>query len=120
MGVPRDPAVLTQDALIGSSGVRVVRVVVTGGGGLVDVRYQVLDAEKAASIHDAKRPPAVVEERTGTVLDRQWMGHDASQHATKPGRTAYMLLLNPKESIQAGSSVTVRLGDGELRHVLVR
>src|SRR5262245_464958 len=33
-------------------GVRLTRVAVTGGGGLLDLRFQVLDPEKAAAIHD--------------------------------------------------------------------
>jgi hypothetical protein len=117
---PREPAALPQEDLIRASGVRVVRVVVAGGGGLVDVRYQVLDTEKASTIHDTDRPPSVVDERSGTELDRQWMGHDATRHASKVGRTEYLLLLNPGAVVEAGSSVTVRLGDGSLEHVLVR
>lgn len=116
--LPRDPALLDQRALEQAVGVRVVRVSVTGGGGLIDVRYRVVDEQKALAIHEGD-PPALVDERTGLTLDDQWMGH--LMHPTPHlGRTYYLLLLNPGRQLRPGSGVVVRLGDATLPHVLVR
>src|SRR5262245_10831493 len=68
------PAV-SADGLPGRSGVRITQVAVTGGGGLVDLRFRVLDPDKAHALHDPTTPPAVVDERSGLVLDRLLMGH---------------------------------------------
>ena len=57
------PELVSAAGLLERSGVRVVRVAATGGGGLLDLRYQVVDPGKAAAIHDAETPPALVDER---------------------------------------------------------
>ena len=44
------------------SGVRLIRVAVTGGGGLLDLRYQVVDPSKAVAVHEANTPPAIIDE----------------------------------------------------------
>lgn len=115
---PVDPARLSQADLEQTAGVRVLRVTTTAGGGLVDVRYQVIDEQKAGSIHTAAAPPALVDEHTGRIVDRDWMGH-ASHPTPHLGRTYYLLLVNPGV-LRPGSGVTVRMGAATLEHVLVR
>ena len=66
------------------SGVQIVRVAVTGSGGLVDLRYQVLDPDAAASLHDAATPPQLVDERTGVLVDALFM-EPLAQGTARPG-----------------------------------
>jgi hypothetical protein len=114
-----DLAKLDQAAFEQRAGVRLVRVSATAAGGLVDVRYQVVDEEAALSIHDSGRTPALVDERTGRTFDDEWMGH--LMHPTlRLGRTYYLLLLNPGGELKSGSGVTVTMGGAILEHVLVR
>lgn len=114
---PVEPGRLAQTDLEDKSGVRVVRVAVAGGGGMIDVRYQVVDPEKALSVHSGT--PAIVDERSGRTIDRQWMGHGGPSRFTL-GRTYYLLFVNSDGLLQPGAGVTVKLGGGRVEHVLVR
>jgi hypothetical protein len=115
---PRSP-VVSAAGLVDRSGVRVVRVAVTGDGGLIDLRYQVVDADKAAAVHDEATPPLVIDERTGAALGSLLMGH---LHAgpVKVGVTYYLLFENKGWIVRRGGRVTVRLGDARLAHVRVQ
>jgi hypothetical protein len=111
------PPLVTESGLVERSGVRVVRVAVTGDGGLVDLRFLVVDADKAAAVHE--RQPLLVDERTGGVIDRPWMGH-VHTHGLKLGVGYYVLFENVGSLIRPGSLVTVQLGDARLPHVRVQ
>lgn len=101
------------------SGVAVTRVAVTGDGGLVDLRYRVVDPTKANSLHDQATPPAVIDEKTGLVVHQLFMDHSHSgtYHA---GITYYLVFNNPRDWVHRGSRVTVLLGNAQLEHVVVR
>lgn len=100
-----------------ASGLRIERVTVSGAGGLVDVRYSVLDSTKALR----SGGPHVVDERSGAVADRPWMGHaHGSDDVAREGTGHYALLLNPGGSFRSGSPVTLVAGDAQLPHLRVR
>jgi len=101
------------------SGVKITQVAVTGGGGLVDLRYQVFDPNKANALHDKRTPPALVEEQTGLVVNRTLMDH-AHHGPYKVGVTYYLVFNNPGNLVRRGSMVTVLLGNAEVQHVVVR
>jgi hypothetical protein len=92
---------------------------VTGGGGLLDLRYEVVDADKAVALHDPSTPPALVEESSGLVVDSLLMGH-AHKASYKPGVTYYLVFENPGDLVQQGGKVSVLLGTVELEHVDVQ
>ena len=112
------PAV-SASGLAGRSGVRLIRVAVTAGGGLLDLRYQVVDPSKAVTVHEAGTPPAIIDERTGLVLNRLLMGH-AHQGPLKPAVSYYLVFENTGNWVNHGSEVTVLLGDAEVEHVVVK
>ena len=101
------------------SGVRLIRVAVTGGGGLLDLRYQVVDPNKAVAVHEAQTPPAIIDERTGLVLNRLLMGH-AHHGQLKPAVSYYLIFENTGNWVRRGSEVTVLLGDAQVEHVVVK
>jgi hypothetical protein len=109
------PAAVSAAGLAQRSGVRVVRVASTGAGGLLDLRYQVVDPNTAAAIHDPDTPPALVDERTGLVLGRLLMGHMHHGRA-KAGVTYYLIFLNPGDAVRRGDRVSVVLGGARLEH----
>lgn len=115
---PRDLSGLAQTELEQIAGVRIVRLAVTGAGGLVDVRFLVVDPEKALAVHDKDDPPAIVDERTGTTIDRQWMAH-SSPTTMRLGGTYYLLFVNPADLIRPGSAVTVMLGGARVENIRV-
>lgn len=101
------------------SGVRLVRVAVTGGGGLLDLRYQVVDPSKAVTVHESRTPPAIIDEGTGLVLSRLLMGH-AHQGELKPAVGYYLIFENTGNWVHRGSEVTILLGDAQVEHVIVK
>jgi hypothetical protein len=100
------------------TGVRIVRVAVSGGGGLLDVRYEVLDPTAAAAIHDPTTPPELVDERTGVVVRDLFMGHSHSGRF-KAAETYFLLFDNPGTLVRRGTRVTVQLGAARVAHVRV-
>jgi hypothetical protein len=107
------------DGLAARSGVRITQVAVTGGGGLLDLRFQVLDPNRANSLHDAATPPAVIDESSGLVVRDLLMSHAHTGKFTA-GETYYLVFENPGNWIRRGSKVTVLLGQAQVAHVVVR
>jgi hypothetical protein len=119
-GGPRPlPAAVGAAELARRSGVRVVRVAATGGGGLLDLRYQVVEPDAAVAVHDADTPPALVDERSGQVLSGLLMGH-MHHGRLKAGLSYYLIFTNPGDVVRPGDRVSVVLGDARLAHVRVR
>jgi hypothetical protein len=101
------------------SGVRIVRLAITSGGGMIDLRYLVIDPDKALVIHDRDNPPTVVDESTGQSYNTPWMDHGHTR-ALKAGVVYYTLLLNQGGGIRRGDWVTVIIGGYRLEHVIVQ
>ncbi len=100
-------------------GVDVTLVAVTAAGGLVELRVQVTDPDKADSIlHDESARPAIVSEDTGATLV---MAAPPHQHGElQLGGSYFFLLANAHNAIRAGSEVTLVLGDSRLEHLEVQ
>ncbi|HLE15840.1 MAG TPA: hypothetical protein VI776_13915 [Anaerolineales bacterium] len=114
-----EAAELSQAAFEAKTGMRVVRVALATGGGMVDLRYQVLDPDKAVIVHDDQNPPAILDQASGKILNIPWMAH-ASKHTLRTGITYYVLLLNQEGVLKRGSRVTVILGGVSLENVVVQ
>jgi hypothetical protein len=110
--------VVTGDGLAQQSGVNIAQVAVTGDGGLVDLRFRVVDPERADTLHDQNTPPAVVDEQTGLVVHELFMDHSHTG-PYKAGVTYYLVFNNPGNWVHHGSRVTVLLGNAQVEHVLV-
>jgi hypothetical protein len=111
------PAVSTE-GLVQRSGVKITQVALTGGGGLIDLRYKVIDPNKAHALHEPRTPPALVDERTGLVIDQLLMNHSHSGEF-KPAVTYYLVFENIGNWVHRGSRVTVLLGNAQVEHVVV-
>jgi hypothetical protein len=96
-----------------ATGVRIVQVAATAGGGLLDLRYQVLDPDKALVVHDQDRPPALLSRRTGTVLAQRWHNH-VTTRSLKHAVVYHELLVNTGGAIGTGDDVSVLVGDWRL------
>jgi hypothetical protein len=101
------------------TGVRIVRVAITGDGGLVDLRYQVIDPNAADSIHEPETPPLLVDEQTGLLINELFMGH-MHHGQLKAAQTYYLIFNNPGTLLRAGRPVTVQLGAARVAHVQVQ
>lgn len=99
-------------------GLKIVRVSASGGGGLVDVRFQVVNPDLAASLHEHDLPPGVIDGSTGVLIDELLMAHSHTGDFV-PGVTYFYLFDNPGNFVRPGSTVTVFLGKAEVPDVPV-
>lgn len=111
--------ILDESAFGAATGVRVTQVAITGDGGIVDLRYQVLDPDRAGAVHSPETPPSLVDERTGLEVNQLVMGHSHKGNLNA-GVSYYLLFFNPGNLVQPGDTVTVQLGEARLAHVRVR
>lgn len=106
-------------AMENSLGIRVDTVQLVAAGGIVEVRYTVLDAVKASTFqNDVHHPPVLHSEQHGgniyrTALMKQ--GHDL-----RPGQTYYVLYLNNANAVHRGDTLEIDAGRNRLQHVPVR
>jgi hypothetical protein len=91
-------------------GIKVNLVAVIADGGLVDVRFTVLDKEKAAHVlHDADTLPALLVESNGAVL-RAPRPH-AHKLTLVDGASYFLLFPNSGGVVQSGTPVSVVISD---------
>lgn len=109
---------ISREELINDYGFRVRLIGVTAAGGLVDVRFKILDKEKAAVL--LKNPefyPELVAE-DGTILSVPAKGMD-EMHLEDDG-IVFMLYPNLGGVITPGSPVIIRFGNLELESILAQ
>jgi hypothetical protein len=91
---------------------------VTGDGGLVDLRFKVVDPDRANAVHHPATPPAVVAEDSGLVVHELFSNHSHTR-AHQVGVTYHLVFNNPGNWMNHGSRVSVLLGDAQVEYVLV-
>lgn len=98
-------------------GVRFSFLAVTADGGMVELRYRVVDEGKAANFgHYSETAPMIISEDSGKIVDVTIMG--LHNHRVEPGRTYYVLYRNTESAIQSGRPVTIAVGDIKLEHAV--
>jgi hypothetical protein len=97
-------------------GIKVNLVGVTAAGGLVDVRFTVIDKDKAIGIlHDGTSMPELLVEPSGAVIHAPTgMRHKVT---ILNGGNYFLLYSNPGGAIQAGTQVSVVIGDIRLEPI---
>lgn len=95
----------------------------TAAGYMLDLRYHVLDAAKAAPLFVRRTRPILLDEKTGTrfaVLTPPKVGAMRSSNDPKEGKTYFMFFANPGRRLQKGQRVTVTIGDFSVKGLVVR
>ena len=100
-------------------GVRVDLVGLTALGGLIELRFTVLDKDKATGLfHDATMTPQMVVEKSGTVL------HPPSGMAHKlvllNGASYFMLFTNVADAVHSGDLVSIAVDQVRIEHIPVK
>lgn len=100
-------------------GLAVTLVGVTASGGIVDVRFKVLDADKARStLQDEKNMPVLnVEGSTVTPMMRDTAIQDQDLEV---GKAYYILYSNPRGVVKPGTPVSVAVGDLVLEPIIAQ
>jgi hypothetical protein len=111
---------VTVDEMAGRYGVDVNLIAVTAAGGLVELRYQVVDPDKATRLlHDEDLAPTLVAEDTGATLRMAAPPHKHGAEL-RTGGMYFFLLANTRNALHKGSPVTLVIGDARLEHLTVQ
>lgn len=109
--------VVTEDGMAARYGIDVTLVAVTAAGGLVELRYQVVDPDKADRVvHDRALSPALVVEHSGQTLVMAAPPHHHGAEL-RLGGTYFFLMANARNAIHRGDEVTLVIGDARLEHI---
>ena len=95
-------------------GIELVAMRSTAAGHMIDFRYRVLDAEKAAPLFVRKTKPYLIHQESGKALavpNTAKLGSLRNSNIPQQGRTYWMFFGNSHGLIQAGDKVTVAIGD---------
>jgi hypothetical protein len=124
-GSPALAASIHSDALLHAKewGVEVIGVRPSAAGYMLDFRYRVLDAEKAAELVNRKIKPYLIVEKDGSTLrvpvtSKLGPLRQSAQYA-KENRNYFMFFANPNRHVKSGDLVTVVIGDFKAEHLLV-
>jgi len=129
--LPLDPSV-ERKALAGTSqadvieetwGVRIEMAMLSAAGYMVDIRFRVLDAEKARPIFERKTKPCLVDQATGAkfiVPSPPKVGQLRAGGNIKEGKTYFVFFANPGKYVKSGNKVTVEIGDFRAEDVIVQ
>ncbi len=105
-------------------GVEVHGARLSASGYVIDLRYRVLDAEKARPLLDRKVLPVLVDETTGErfyIPQPPVVGalrQTSRNNAIALGKNYFMIFANPDQRIKAGQTLALYIGDqsfGNLR-----
>lgn len=104
-------------------GVRVIGIRLSAAGHILDFRYRVIDAEKAAPIMNRRLQPQLIIEQTGVKLSVP-VGPTVGPMRQAPkfpqaGRNYFMLFSNPGHAAKPGDRVTVQIGDFRAEHLTI-
>jgi hypothetical protein len=104
-------------------GIKIRSLRTTAGGYMLDLRYQVVDAEKAAPLFKRKTKPYLIDQATGAkfaVPVTAKIGPLRSSNKPKSGRGYFMFFGNPGNFVKVGNKVTVVIGDFRAEDLVVQ
>ncbi len=103
-------------------GIKVESAMLSAGGYMVDFRFRVLDATKAARIFDRKTMPYMIDQATGAkfiVPSPPKVGPLRSGGNIKEGRVYFIFFANPAKYVKSGNKITVVVGDLNIQDIVV-
>jgi len=104
-------------------GVEILAVRRAAAGHMLDFRYRVVDARKAAPLFVRQTKPYLIHQRSGKALgvpETAKLGPLRNSNMPQAGRVYWMFFGNPGGFVQAGDKVTVAIGDFRVADLLVQ
>lgn len=115
----KNPQAPRSAALENALGIRFTQATLVGDNGLVELRYVVLDGEKASRFQaNTKNPPRLRNEKRGGLAWRTALMKQG--HSLRPGQTYYLLYQNTKDVLRRGDTLEIQYGANKLAHVPVQ
>lgn len=103
-------------------GIQIIGIRLSAAGFMLDFRYRVIDAEKAAPLFDRATKPYLIDQETGAkfaVPNPPKTGPLRTSDPPQQGRTYWMFFGNPGRYVKAGNKVTVVIGDFRAENLVV-
>jgi len=103
-------------------GIQISGIRLTSGGFMLDFRYRVIDAEKAAPLFDRATKPHLIHQETGAkfmVPNPPKTGPLRTSNEPQQGRVYWMFFGNPGRYVKPGDKVTVVIGDFRAENLIV-
>jgi hypothetical protein len=117
---PAPGRAISPKALERSHGIRITQVAVTGAGGLVDLRFTVVDPQKARPLLEGHAgAPQLIAVKSGLALDPPHHGAMRSVRLKKDA-ASFILYPNARNAIRPGSRVAVAFGAVRVEPVVAR
>ncbi len=110
------------DQLAEQWGIEVTSIRLTANDHMIDFRYRVLDAAKAASLFERQTKPRLVHDKTGKVLavpDTAKIGPLRNSYTPEAGKIYWMFFGNAGYLVKPGDRVTVVIGDFRAEDLVV-
>ncbi len=103
-------------------GVQIVGIRISAAGFMLDFRYRVIDAEKAAPLFDRATKPYLIHQESGAkfmVPNPPKTGPLRTSDTPQQGRVYWMFFGNPGRYVKPGNKVTVVIGDFKAENLIV-
>lgn len=103
-------------------GIRPLSIRHSAEGYMLDFRYRITDAEKAAPLFSPRIKPYIIDQETGAVMavpDVPKLGSMRSTRKPVKDKNYAILFANPQKYIKSGRKVTVVIGDFKAENLVV-
>jgi hypothetical protein len=114
--------VVNTESMEESWGIQIIGIRLSAAGFMLDFRYRVIDAEKAAPLFVRATKPYLIDQETGAkfaVPNPPKTGPLRTSDPPQQGRTYWMFFGNPGRYVKAGNKVTVVIGDFKAENLTV-
>lgn len=116
------PTSISAQTLEERFGVQIRLLGVTAAGGMIDLRYKVLDKEKAAFlVGEASEPPVLIAETSGITLALDTSTHGMKHNTRLENNQIYFHFFpNTQNAVKPGSPVTIVFGSVRLAPIVAQ
>ncbi|HRZ46093.1 MAG TPA: hypothetical protein P5555_12960 [Candidatus Paceibacterota bacterium] len=116
---PKPKAAIPAASLVDRLGIEVVSVRLTAADRALDVRYRVVDAAKAAALDTSENMAYLVDEANGLKIGTAQPPPPLEVHQPAKGRVYGVMFANAGGALQAGSKVTLVVGQARANNLTV-
>lgn len=105
-------------------GVRIEGLRLSAAGYMLDLRYRVVEVDRAQPLFDRKTRPVLLAEESGAMLgvpDTPKLGQlrSTNYRNVKPDRTYSILFANPGRFVQPGTKMALAIGEARIDGLVV-
>jgi len=125
-GAPSQAVEAERSAVETTYGIRIEGLRLTAAGSMLDLRYRVLDAQKAAPLLNGKIQPYLLDEARSAKLgvpDTPVLGRirqTSRNNVIHTDRTYFVMFGNPGKALQSGDKVALLLGQVRITDLTVQ